>query len=213
MLIFMTDCSKSDFRQDGDSNARIYTYKQTGFSTFLANDVKRDGIFDDFTWIRGDKNNPKKVMLLFNEAHQKQRVYSRTWYGPGNIKLVEKSDLNHDGILETTSYFNNTAKPMKIGGHIARIEIDRNNDGKTDIWQFPGIRMEFDTNADGSPDKYSLGQTNIKNVQLIRNPKIKNKDLKGQNLDQNRSWVLNISLIKNNRWIALIPRSIIITKK
>ena len=87
-------------------------------------------------WVESDLNGDGKIdhlMLLT----------------PSGDKIYEEIDTNHDGNMDTLSYYSR--------GVLAREEIDTNFDGKIDLWVFikDGIYVERymrDTDHDGVID-------------------------------------------------------------
>ena len=105
------------------------------------------------------------IELLRQEARAKLAVAGTRWLeidsnGDGKIdhrmllarngdKIYEEMDINHDGIMDSLSYYSR--------GVLVREEIDTNYDGKVDLWVFikDGIYVERymrDTNYDGVID-------------------------------------------------------------
>jgi antitoxin component YwqK of YwqJK toxin-antitoxin module len=81
------------------------------------------------------------------------KVDRRTEYVAGK-RNVEIEDTTLDGIMDTHTYFDDK-------GQISRVERDKNQDGKTDVWDYfdtsvPGkvvlVKREEDTNGDGVVD-------------------------------------------------------------
>lgn len=174
--------------------------------TFLETDSNQDGITDDFSWLKADPNRKENTMLFYNELKTKDQVIKQTWYGPGNTKLIEKTDEDKDNYLETTTYYNRFAKPQITKGIVARIEIDIDKNDKTDIWLYPGVRMEKDSDGDGVADclnkdimeiQKAFGlENNLSSLQSLLCSKFANPNL---------SFAIHPEQIKEERLKAIIP--------
>lgn len=128
-------CSESKFKSitvDMDKNGKpdqiMHTHSGLNTAVLIETDTDMDGRMEDYLWVSGEATDVKSSLLLFNLIMKNGKPKSKTWYGPGNVKLIEKSDEDEDGYLETTAYFNRFAKPKVMNGIVARIEIDSNKD-------------------------------------------------------------------------------------
>ncbi|MBM9501048.1 hypothetical protein JWG44_12375 [Leptospira sp. 201903071] len=196
-----------DQTKDGKVDNILYTKTDSKIAIFMETFEYQKEVPDDWMWLKMDSKNPESYQTLYNEIASKDphKVDVKVWYGPGNLKLVEKDDRDQDGYFETTQYYNRFAKPKITSGIVARIEIDSDKDQKPDIWIFPMERMELDTNNDGFPDK------------LVSDPEIMRTVLKNKKqigitssvfLSSNRSWALHPEFIRDETLKAIIPFSL-----
>ncbi len=198
-----TTAIEIDNDKDGKVDQYMISLKDKPLGIFIGTDEDKDGKMEDLSWVHGTSGKEKESFVLFTEIFSKEQVKTKTWYGPGSIKLFEMSDEDGDGFLETKAYFNKEAKPKILSGHIARVEIDLDKDGKTDAWLFPYKRLELDTNSDGTPDKYSTNEKQI--VEAFQQLHNKKKfDLPSLPLEKNRSFAVYPELIKEERWKAIL---------
>lgn len=111
--------------------------------------------------------------------------------------------------METATYYNLNAKPKVLTGIVARSEIDTNKDKKTDLWIFPGKRLEWDQDYDGTPDCFlagsKLGQIDLEklsDLSLLRQSEC--SKLKGRD-----SFVVHSNLIESiqNKAVLELPMS------
>lgn len=214
-LIFLvfTNCGEKytsflelDSNQDGKIDNYMISLKDGSLGILIATDEDKDGKFEDLSWVVGEPGKEKESQVVFNQISKNGAAKSKTWYGPGNIKLVEFSDEDGDGFLETKAYFNKEAKPKVVSGHIARIEIDTDKDGKTDAWLFPADRIEIDSNKDGIPDRVSVNPDKIREAFQHLHAK-KKFELETMSLGKENSFVLHPELIKEERWKSIISIS------
>ncbi|KPA32382.1 putative lipoprotein [Leptospira interrogans] len=170
-------------------------------------DSNLDGKTDLWTWVRGDDKDPKTSLVLFEELIRKGN-HSRTWYGPGNRKLIEQSDLDENGTWESMVYYNAFAVPKETMRIVAHVEVDLYGKGKPSLWIFPEARMELDSNEDGKPDQILTNQDRMLEnfTQLQKGKQIQEKDFSP--MPANSSWVLNPNQITNPRYQALIRQSL-----
>ena len=82
--------------------------------------------------------------------------------------ISEDDDLNGDGVMETTSIYEN--------GQLVRRRTDSNGDGQADTWSFYKnnelVRTEVDTNGDGFRDQITI----YENGKIARQEEDKNGD-------------------------------------
>ena len=106
-------------------------------------------------------------MLVYEEhdTNGDAKADRRVEYVSG-ARNVEIEDANLDGVMDAHTYFDASGVPT-------RIERDKNQDGKTDVWEFfegndPAkvviVRREEDKNGDGSVDVTSF----YENGKLVR---------------------------------------------
>lgn len=209
LSFFLPDVAKNtvDLNNDGKIDHYSYSIKSLNMMVIMFADNNYDGRVDRMIWTRGDINNPNNTNVVYSE---KLTGSSRQllWYGPGNVILVGKEDLDENGTMETTVYFNNSAvegNPHKI---VARREIDSNMDGKTEIWLYPENRMEIDTNGDGKPDMISTDQKQMEaNMDLFANKESREK-YSGRPCGEGESWALHPEIITDPMYKATIPYSL-----
>jgi antitoxin component YwqK of YwqJK toxin-antitoxin module len=93
------------------------------------------------------------VVFEEHDTNSDGKVDRRVEYTAG-VREVEIEDANHDGVMDSHTYFASNGVPV-------RVERDKNQDGKTDVWEFfegtdPArvvlVRKEEDSNGDGSVD-------------------------------------------------------------
>ena len=146
-----------------------------------------------------------ELMALILEASEIKRLwpqYNRALKRP-EFRFALYTYEDGDGFLDTKVYFNKEAKPKVLSGHIARVEIDIDKDGKTDAWMFPFKRLELDSNHDGIPDKFSTNEKQIADAfQQLHNKK--KFDIQTFPLDKKSSFVIYPELIKEERWKAIL---------
>ena len=173
----------------------------------MESDGSGDGQIDDWLWVKGDLSKPNEAILLFNEIQDgKGFIVEQIYYGDKNHKLMGKSDLDKDGFLESTIYYNFLAKPKVIQGIVARVEIDGDKNGSPEIWIYPGLRIEYDGNRDGIPEWVSEDLEIIQ--QVYENfQKMKDSILSMKPLPKEKSLVLHPELISTEKHKAVIPRS------
>ncbi|MCB1193030.1 MAG: hypothetical protein KDK90_21475 [Leptospiraceae bacterium] len=195
-----------DNNKDGKNDQYMLSLNDSNTSIFIGTDEDRDGVIEDHLWVNAKSKDigGKGVDLLFNEIKGEKGIFSRLWYGPSNIKLIEKTDEDRDGFIETTAYFNKTALPKVITGHVARIEIDSNKDGKVEVWIFPSVRFEVDKNGDGIPDEYSTNHDDLGKLEYFLSMD-KLKELKTSPLNPSQSYTLHPEIIQDERLKAIIP--------
>ncbi|WP_411821834.1 hypothetical protein [Leptospira sp. 'Mane'] len=184
----------------------MYTHSKLKQGIFLETDTDQDDIADDFSWIKADQNQKENFIILYNETRANDQTTKQTWYGPGNTKIIEKTDENKDGYFETTTYYNRFAKPQVARGIVARIEIDASKNNLTNIWLYPGVRMEKDTNGDGIADCFNQdiieiqnafgSKDNLSHLQSLPCSKFANP---------NFSFAIHPEQIKEDRLKAIIP--------
>ncbi|MBM9579330.1 hypothetical protein JWG45_19495 [Leptospira sp. 201903070] len=195
-----------DQNKDGKIDNILYTKRDSNVSIFMETFEKQKDVPDDWMWLKMDPKDPKAFQSLYNEIASKDplKVDIKIWFGPGNLKLIEKDDRDQDGFFETTQYYNRFAKPKVNSGIVARIEIDSDKDQKIDIWIYPMKRIEIDTNQDAIPDTFSENPDTIGQV-FKKGKRI--PLLKVQPLPSPQSWALHPLLIPDETWKAIIPFS------
>jgi hypothetical protein len=158
-LLLLIHCSKEifqtyskDINNDSKVDQVMHTHKGLDSAILIETDTDLDGKIDDYLWVNGKAEEKESSMLLYNEGIVDGKVVRKTWYGPGNLKLIEMTDEDGDGYMEATTYFNALAKPKVLVGISARIEIDLMKNGQTALWIYPGLKIELDKNKDGTPD-------------------------------------------------------------
>ncbi|MBE7413027.1 MAG: hypothetical protein L6Q54_03645 [Leptospiraceae bacterium] len=196
-----TTVTEIDSNKDGKIDQYMISLKDKNLGIAMVVDESKEGNFDDISWIHGEPGNTKESFVVFNKIYKNGKVKSKTWYGPNTIKLIEFSDEDGDGFLETKIYYNKLALPKIINGHIARIEIDTDKDDKTDVWLFPADRVEIDSNKDGVPDRYSTDTKKVQEAykQFTTSRKF---ELTTLPLEKPRSFVIHPELIQIDRWKA-----------
>ncbi|MCC6274714.1 MAG: hypothetical protein IT569_02550 [Leptospiraceae bacterium] len=212
ILFFIFSCKGNeliwearDVDKDGKNDQFMVSLKSNNTAVLLLTDERKAGRINDYAWVKA-KDDKSQIQLFYNESFDVNgKVNYQLWYGPDSIKLIEKQDMNKDGFLETTTYFNRNAKPKIMSNHVARLEFDSNQDGKTDIWYYPNAKIEFDLNFDGIPDKFSSGTNQIAIPDLLDKEKI--KSLKVFDLSRAESFAVHPELIKSKELQAIIPFS------
>ncbi len=207
--LFRSDIKKSslDIDKDGNPDHYSYTLREFGIMNMLLVDTDLDGEIDDLNWVKGNRKEPFKAMLLYSE-NIKKGSKSRIWYGPGNIKMIGQDDLDKDGVFETVVYYNRFAKPKVLQRIIARFETDADGNGRPDVWIYPERRVEIDSNGDGMPEIYSISKEEIMNNYRLLTKKMNKADMTGKPLSKSRSWALHPELIKEFRYQAIISQSL-----
>ncbi|MGJ4752607.1 Lsa25.6 family adhesin [Leptospira kmetyi] len=201
------DVNSHDQNKDGKKDNILYTKSDSKISIFMETFEFQKETPDDWTWLRMDSKDPKSFQIFYNEIASKdpKKIDIKIWFGPDNVKLIEKNDKDLDGYFENTKYYNKFAKPKITSGIIARIEIDSDQDHKVEIWIYPMKRLEVDMNGDGIPDKMSteakvISET-LKNYKSLA-------QIKGlMELSRNQSWALHPELIQDETLKAIIPYS------
>ncbi|WP_061286551.1 adhesin Lsa25.6 [Leptospira interrogans] len=188
-------------------NQTAFVLQPEKLLVMVRTDSNLDGKTDLWTWVRGDDKDPKTSLVLFEELIRKGN-HSRTWYGPGNRKLIEQSDLDENGTWESMVYYNAFAVPKETMRIVAHVEVDLYRKGKPSLWIFPEARMELDSNEDGKPDQILTNQDRMLEnfTQLQKGKQIQEKDFSP--MPANSSWVLNPNQITNPRYQALIRQSL-----
>ncbi|MBM9501225.1 hypothetical protein JWG44_13290 [Leptospira sp. 201903071] len=196
-----------DQNKDGKIDNVLYTKRDSNVSIFMETFENQKEVPDDWLWLKMDPKDPKSFQPLYNEiaSNDPHKVDVKVWYGPGNLKLVEKDDRDQDGYFETTQYYNRFAKPKITSGIVARIEIDSDKDQKPDIWIFPMERMEIDTNKDGIPDKKSSEPKIIGGILKTRKQIVTSS---ATPLSPTQSWALHPELIADESLKAIIPSTL-----
>ncbi|RHX81444.1 Lsa25.6 family adhesin [Leptospira yasudae] len=202
------ETTSHDQNKDGQIDNRLYTKSDSKISIFMETFEYQKNVPDDWTWLKMDSKNPQSYQTFYNEIASKDpdKVDIKIWYGPDNLKLIEKDDKDSDGFFETTQYYNRFAKPKLTSGIIARIEIDSDQDGKSDLWIYPMKRMELDTNKDRIPDKMSADRKVISEVLKNFKSISHRKELSG--LSPNQSWAIHPEFIQDESLKAMIPFSL-----
>ncbi|RHX92615.1 Lsa25.6 family adhesin [Leptospira stimsonii] len=196
-----------DRNDDGTIENRLYTKTDSKIAIFMETFENQKDFPDDWMWLKMDAKDPKSYQELYNEIASKdpQKVDIKIWFGPGNVKMIEKADRDLDGYFETTQYYNRFAKPKVTSSIIARIEIDSDKDQRPDIWIFPLERMELDSNKDGIPDKLVSDPKTIGEALKTRTQTITSKT---KSLSLGQSWALHPELIQDESLRAVILFSI-----
>lgn len=187
-------------------NVTSITLRDWGLMIMLLSDTNDDGKTDDFSWVMGSYREPQRSRILYTES-TREDLRTRTWYGPGNIKIIAREDMDKNGTMETTVYYNEKARPQAAYGTVARFESDTNGDGLVDLWVYPGSRMEIDTTGDGMPNRYTIEQKQIQENMALFDRGVKREKFVGIPLAPGASWALNPALITNKANRALIPQS------
>ncbi|XDD49852.1 lipoprotein [Leptospira sp. WS92.C1] len=210
LLFLVTACSPSvtitshDQNQDGKIENKLYTKSDSQISIFMETFEHQQELPDDWMWLKIDSKDPKSFQTFYNEMASKepQKIDRKIWFGPNNLKLIEKKDQDQDGYFETTQYYNRFAKPKISSGIIARIEIDLNKDQKPDLWIYPMKRVELDTNQDGIPDRMSLDPQVISDV--FKKIKLSDRFDQTTKIIPSQSWVIHPEFISDESLRAVI---------
>ena len=198
-------CSLNLLSPEGKPKQQMITRAGIDRTVLIETDSNGDGKINDYVWVNADSNLKENFQLLFNEIQSRENIpIEQIWYGPKNHKLIGKSDLNKDGILESIVFYNNMAAPKVVQGIVARIEVDSNLDGKTDLWLYPNLRVEQDSNFSGAPNFYS---DNPDIITGIYNSFVENKkwEKQLQPLDKSKSYALHPELIPRDINHAVVP--------
>jgi hypothetical protein len=141
-------------------------------------------------WLRIGKEDPSKRDLFYKELWEKGLPQKKIFYGPGSIPLVQVSDLNTDGKMDTITYFNSSALTGAQSNNVALKEIDTNGDGKADVWVYPAARLEYDENLDGIADHFIDQSSEIDNAVITLAFELKITELqgKGKKFGNERVW-------------------------
>ncbi|EQA61465.1 adhesin Lsa25.6 [Leptospira alexanderi] len=188
-------------------NQTAFVLQPEKLLVMVRTDSDLDGKTDLWTWVRGDDKDPKASLVLFEELIRKGN-HSRTWYGPGNRKLIEQNDLDEDGRWESMVYYNASAIPKETMRIVAYVEVDLYGKGKPSLWIFPEARMELDLDDDGMPDHLLTNQDRMLEnfAKLQKGKQISEKDFSPMSVSS--SWVFNPKQIVNPRYQALINQSL-----
>lgn len=202
------EATSLDQNKDGIVDNKLYTKSDSKISIFMESYEFQKETPDDWTWLKMDSKDPKSFQTFYNEIASKNPkiVDIKIWFGPDNLKLIEKNDKDLDGFFETTQYYNRFAKPKVTSGIIAKIEIDSDKDLRGDIWIYPMQRIELDTNKDGIPDKMSSDIHLISDILKTRKIPVDLK--KTSNVSSAQSWVIHPELISDKSLKATIPFSL-----
>jgi hypothetical protein len=155
----LLDAREEDTNQDGKPD-RWLTYDGQQTASRVEVDRNGDGARDGFFQYQAG-------VLVFEEhdTNNDGKIDRRVEYVSG-ARNVEIEDANHDGVMDSRTYFEANGVPT-------RIERDKNQDGKTDVWEFfEGkdaakvviVRKEEDKNGDGAVDITSY----YENGKLVR---------------------------------------------
>ncbi|MFI5314636.1 MAG: hypothetical protein ACHQ6T_02965 [Myxococcota bacterium] len=136
-----------DTNQDGKPD-RWLTFDGGETATRVEVDRNFDGTRDGFLQYQNG-------VLLYEEYDNNGdgKIDRRIEYVAGK-RTVEIEDTNLDGIMDSRTYFDDKGIPT-------RVERDKNQDGKTDVWEYyegtdPShvvlVKREEDTNGDGVVD-------------------------------------------------------------
>jgi len=185
-------------------NVTSIILRNYGLMIMLMVDNNGDGKPDEFNWVMGNLRDVQKSQLLYNETMLPE-LRTRTWYGPGNIKMIAQEDMDKNGAFETTVYYNENARKGVQFGKVARFESDTNGDGKPDVWAYPVVRMEMDKNFDGVPDAITTNQKDIQNNLVMIEKGVKLEKFAGWPLAPTGSWALHPELIDRKENKAMIP--------
>lgn len=188
-------CTLEQLSASGNPKQQIVTRNGLDRVILVETDPDGDGIINDYVWVNASSIQREKHLLLFNEIQTDKNIpIEQIWFGPKNYKLIGKIDLNKDGNLESTVYYNYKAAPKIISGIVARIEVDSNLDGKTDIWIYPNLRLEIDSKFLGVPNGYT---ENIEEINEIF-----------KKIETNQKWKNTFNLLQNDKSFALHPELI-----
>jgi hypothetical protein len=184
----------------------MHTHSGLNSAVLIETDTDLDGKIDDYLWVNGKKDAVGESLLLFNQIHENGKIKQQIWYGPQSQKLVAKSDEDGDGFLETTTFYNHLAKPKVLEGIVARIEIDKTKDNVTNIWIYPGKRMEISRKSNGIPDCFSEDAAIIQKI-FNEMPDWENvRKITCKTLPASDSYVLYPERIKDERLKAVISQ-------
>jgi hypothetical protein len=209
VILTLISCGGSDFRstdrkdEDGKIFQKIYHQNDRKLGVLVLTDTNRDGEMDDYLWVRSELLQPEKSIVLFNEVYRENQINQQIFYGPGNLKIYELTDVNEDGIMDTQIYYNSRALPKVLTGIIARAEIDIDQDGTPDFYIFPGKRIEWDSKTNSvcwseSPAILSKALT----IDIFQ-PSIKKElDSLCQKISLTQSWARHPELIKDKQYMA-----------
>ncbi|MDF3820679.1 hypothetical protein P3G55_12250 [Leptospira sp. 96542] len=170
--ILFTACSPLELKEV--KNVTLVQWKDLGIGFLLATKEESE-TFNDLAWIYGDLRDHTKTFPLFNEWRDPntKKPIRRLWFGPETQKLVEWSDENQNGIWETKTYFNQTAKTGVHSGHIAFADIDTDEDGTMDFRIFLGARVEDLIQEKGTIRVWAEGKESIEKIdRFIRTKQI-----------------------------------------
>ena len=149
-------------------------------------------------WLKVEKEKSDQPELYHIETRQGKRLHTKTWFGPGNIRLLRTEDINKDGKMDMVRYFNQNELTGKKNT-TARMDIDVDGDGRPEAWIFPAARMEFDTNGDNLPDHISTQDNQRVTNFLDLSFTMDISKLKGGKLKTQDSWVLHPEQILNHQ--------------
>lgn len=198
-------CTLDSISIPGNPKQQLVTRSGIDRVVLIETDPDGDGILNDYVWVNADSAQREKHLILFNEIHADKNIpIEQIWFGPKNYKLIGKIDLNKDGKLESTVYYNFKAAPKVVSGIVARIEVDSNLDSITDIWIYPNLRMEIDNKFLGVPNEYT---ENIEEINGIYKKIETNQKWKQtfSPLQKDKSYAIHPELIPRNENKAVIP--------
>ncbi len=211
-LGFLLSCSDPhfstttrDINGDKKPDQIMHTNNSLQSAVFIETDSSLNGKMEDFLWVNGDNSDIQNSAILFNLVQKNGKTKSKTWYGPSNIKLIEKVDEDEDGYLESTIYYNRFALPKAIQGIVARIEIKSVTDDKTSIWIYPGNRMELDKNSDGIPDCYTVDLAEINSFYSTPENWKNILRIACKSLSADKSFVISPNIIVDEKLKSILP--------
>lgn len=176
-LPFFSDTEEDSFfekrtlRSEGTVQ-EIYILKSSDQGILIRTDAASNGVFDDTTWVRLNRDDPDDMAFLYSERLPEGPQFAgphRIWFGPGNLVFTALIDFSGRGWYDTMIYFRKeqdqnlfmispdgttilSDQRIFSENSVARIEIaDRYG---VYLWFYPESRLEVDFSRDGSPDHF-----------------------------------------------------------
>lgn len=208
MFLFLLSACRSPFEtidfsaaSRAEPNVHSFRYKKTGKIVFVEIDEHRSGQADTWQWVSTDPKRSDKSNILYREQISKpgNAVDTKSYYGPNNFRIVDLLDTNGDGVFETSIYYNWNAVPQVLTGTIARIESNLDGKKGVNLWIYPMVRMEIDTDEDGKPDRFTENEELIAEEysKFVKGRRVSTTDFR--NLNPDRSWALHPFLIPEGK--------------
>ncbi|MCW7470121.1 Lsa25.6 family adhesin [Leptospira kanakyensis] len=207
VITFILSClsiSCSPIQLTEVKNQAIIQWKDLGLGFFLAT-KEEEGLYHDLAWIYGDLKDQSKTFPLFNEWRdpKTKRPVRRLWFGPETQKLVEWTDENQNGIWETKTYFNQSAKTGILSGHIAYSDFDTDENGFMNVRIYLGTRVEELIQENGKIRIWAEGNGNLEKVDVF----IRTKNLTdlgpSRQIPISESWAIHPEKVSQSKYRAV----------
>ena len=119
------------------------------------------------------------------------KVQKKIYYGPGSLRLLQVSDLNMDGKMDTMTYYNASQLKGNNMRDVAYKEIDVDGDGDIELWYYPGARLEYDLDNNGKADHIIEGDDKMGQVIMGMVNDLSLEKLQGSPLNASRAWSIS----------------------